>query len=121
MKNLQHLEICGKELLDNNLNLIYNVGMGSKNEPYLISLFYKGDPSNEKKVISLIGKGVCFDSGGFNLKPTGFIENMYYDKSGACAVLSAFKGAVDLKLKINLSCTVAMAEVYYYFLFFNVI
>lgn len=37
------------------------------------------------------GKGIVFDAGGLNIKPTGFMEDMHLDKGGACAVLSAFK------------------------------
>lgn len=39
----------------------------------------------------ILGKGIVFDAGGLNIKPTGFMEDMHLDKGGACAVLSAFK------------------------------
>lgn len=60
--------------------------------------------------MALVGKGVCFDAGGLNIKPTKAIESMWCDKGGACAVLSTFKAAVDLKLPINLVCSVAFVE-----------
>jgi leucyl aminopeptidase len=48
----------------------------------------------------LIGKGVIFDAGGLNIKPTGSMEEMYLDKCGACAVLSTFNSVVELKLPV---------------------
>lgn len=48
-----------------------------------------GDPTSDEVDIALVGKGVTFDTGGLNLKPTGFMEDMYGDKGGACAVIGA--------------------------------
>lgn len=48
----------------------------------LINLTYKGNPENDKFDIAFVGKGVCFDAGGLNIKPTGFMETMYMDKCG---------------------------------------
>lgn len=48
--------------------------INSKNKIYL------GNPNKPEDVIALIGKGVCFDAGGLNIKKTGFIETMYMDK-----------------------------------------
>ena len=45
-----------------------------------------------------------------NLKPTGGIENMHFDKGGACTVLSAFLGAVEMKLPVNIVCSMAFVE-----------
>lgn len=49
---------------------------------------YKGNPGGE--TLAWVGKGVVFDAGGLNIKPTGFMEDMYIDKQGACSVLAAF-------------------------------
>lgn len=57
-----------------------------------------------------MGKGITFDTGGLHLKSYGHMETMYLDKSGACNVLAAFKGAVDMKLKVNVTVTLGMAE-----------
>ena len=48
----------------------------------LINLTYKGNPENDKIEIAFVGKGVCFDAGGLNIKPTVFMETMYMDKCG---------------------------------------
>ena len=60
--------------------------------------------------MALIGKGVTFDTGGLNLKPTGFMEDMYGDKNGACAVLGALHGCLDLKLRKNIVFAIGLAE-----------
>lgn len=80
--------------MDENLNLIYSVGKGSSNPSGLIIVEYQGDPSTQE-FSALIGKGVTFDTGGNNLKPTGSMEDMFMDKAGACAVFSAFKILVE--------------------------
>ena len=46
------------------------------------------------KLISLVGKGITFDSGGLNLKNTKYMSGMYMDKCGGCTVASVFKYAV---------------------------
>jgi leucyl aminopeptidase len=49
----------------------------------VINLTYYGDPTRSSEIdVALIGKGVCFDTGGLNIKPTGYMETMYLDKAG---------------------------------------
>ena len=74
----------------------------------MVSLEYKGDPSSEVYT-SIVGKGLCFDSGGLNLKPTSGISGMHVDKHGACSVLSAFESAVKLGLKLNIVAVIGLA------------
>ncbi len=69
-----------------------------------------GNPERGDDVLALVGKGVCFDSGGLNLKPTKAIEEMWLDKGGAVTVLSIFKAVVELKLKVNLVVSAAFVE-----------
>jgi len=102
--------IVGKELQEKGLNLIYSVGRGAAKKPCLVTLKYEGNPNRADDTLALVGKGVCFDSGGLNLKPTGFIEDMWSDKGGACTVLAIFKAVVELNLPINLTCTMAFVE-----------
>lgn len=109
-KNTVEIEVIeGEKLAKEGLNLLYNVGKGASTPPYLVILKYEGNKNNEEK-INLVGKGLTFDTGGLNLKPTGGIEDMYLDKSGACAVLAAFKWAVETKYPVNLICSLAIAE-----------
>lgn len=58
---------------------------------------------------SIVGKGIVFDAGGLNIKPTGSMEGMFLDKHGATTALTAFLAVVDAKLPINLTCSLALA------------
>ncbi|CAD8188362.1 unnamed protein product [Paramecium octaurelia] len=99
----------GKQLQESQLNLFYAVGQGSIHPPALINLTYRGNKDSQQ-LHALVGKGITFDTGGLHLKSYGHMEKMYLDKSGACNVLAAFKGAVDMKLKVNVTVTLGMAE-----------
>jgi len=97
---MKFTEIVGKELVKKNLNLIFSVGKGSKYPPRLVIMEYQGGKKGEKP-IALVGKGITFDTGGINLKPTGYIETMKLDKGGACVVISTMKALAELKIKKN--------------------
>ena len=97
------------DLIKNGLNLLYSVGAGASTPPRLITLEYNNAPEDNRK-IALIGKGVTFDTGGLNLKTPPGMLTMALDKGGACVVLGAFKGIVDARLKVNVTCTLALAE-----------
>lgn len=84
------------------------VASGSATPPKLIVLQYRG--AGEARPHALVGKGVTFDSGGMNLKPTGSMEEMKYDMCGAAGVLGAFLAAVEMKLPLNLVCVVPAVE-----------
>jgi leucyl aminopeptidase len=98
-----------KKLKKMGANLILAVGSGSKYPPRIIFLHYKGNPKS-KESTAILGKGITFDTGGINLKPTGFIETMKTDMSGAAAVLGIMKAAAALKLKKNIVGVVSTAE-----------
>lgn len=103
--------ISGKQLEKEGYNLIYAVGKGSNKDPHLVTLHYKGDPSNPDKTLALVGKGVVYDSGGYAIKtPASNMFDMYMDKCGAVLVLEAFAAIVDLKLPINLVAGVGLVE-----------
>ena len=74
---------------------ILAVGGGSKNPPRLVRLEWgQGD-----EVVSLVGKGVTFDTGGISIKPSAEMEEMKYDKCGACAVLGISRATAALGLE----------------------
>lgn len=75
----------------------------------MIAVHYEGAPDS-KDTIALVGKGVTFDTGGLNLKPTGSMENMYGDKNGACAVIGALHGVLASKPKVNVVFVMGFAE-----------
>jgi leucyl aminopeptidase len=75
------------------------VAQGSREEPRLITLEYRG--AARKPPICFVGKGVTFDSGGISIKPADKMEEMKYDMSGAAAVLGLFEALGHLKPSVN--------------------
>jgi len=73
------------------LNLLNAVGQGAQVPPRLVLMQYNGNPSAPEQKVALVGKGITFDTGGINMKPTGFIEDMYMDNSGAATVLATLQ------------------------------
>jgi leucyl aminopeptidase len=60
--------------------------------------------------VALVGKGVTFDTGGISIKPAKDMDEMKYDKSGACDVLAVARAAADLQLPVRLSVYAPFAE-----------
>jgi leucyl aminopeptidase len=76
------------------------VAQGTPQDPKLIVLEYKGGKPADKPV-GLIGKGLCFDSGGISIKPAQSMEYMKFDMCGAAAVLGTFEALGQMKLEVN--------------------
>ena len=90
------------------MNAMLAVGRASIHESHLIHLTYK--PKNPKKIISLIGKGLTYDSGGLSLKAATSMVSMKMDKAGACAVLGILKAASELKLNVEIHGFIGAVE-----------
>ncbi|MBI5415822.1 MAG: hypothetical protein HZA29_03305, partial [Candidatus Omnitrophica bacterium] len=104
------LEVLNKKEMEKyGLGLHLAVNQGSKKEPRLIIARYKG-AAKDGDYTALIGKGMTYDTGGLNLKPTGHIETMRQDLSGAAAVVGTLKNAIALNLKKNVIFACVMAE-----------
>jgi len=97
-----------KDLAKENCSAMLAVGRASRHESKLIHLAYK--PKNAKKIISLVGKGLTYDSGGLSLKPATSMVTMKMDKAGACAVLGIIKAVSALKLDIEVHAFVGAVE-----------
>jgi leucyl aminopeptidase len=91
------------------MGLLAGVGAGSIHEPTFTVLTYKGGKTTEKPIV-LAGKGITFDSGGLNLKPSNGIYEMHMDMSGAASVIHAVAAAARLGLKKNVIALVPAAE-----------
>ncbi|TNV80025.1 hypothetical protein FGO68_gene3789 [Halteria grandinella] len=102
--------VKGQQLVDLNMNLLHAVGKSATSEPRCITVYYNGNPDKDTVDVSFIGKGVTFDTGGLHLKPSGGIELMYLDKGGACSVLGALHGALELGIKLNVVFAFGLAE-----------
>lgn len=99
--------VVGKDLLKKNFPLIYAVGQGSERAPRLVE-FTWGKPSHPK--ITLVGKGVCFDTGGLDIKPDSAMLLMKKDMGGAAASLALAHMIMDAKLKVRLRVIVPAVE-----------
>ncbi|MBI5912958.1 leucyl aminopeptidase [Candidatus Azambacteria bacterium] len=97
------------ELKDRGMNGILTVGGGSDKEPVLITLEYSPASASEKTV-ALVGKGVCFDSGGLSLKSAENMMEMKMDMAGAAAVMGAIVTAARLQLPVKVSAVIPAVE-----------
>lgn len=97
------------ELKEMGFGGILAVGKGSSNPPRMLVIRYLNGERNEKP-IALVGKGVCFDAGGIHLKPTGYIEDMKLDMSGAAVVLATIYAAAKLGIKKNIVGVIPLVE-----------
>jgi len=99
--------VVGDELTTQNFPLIHAVGRASARAPRLID-FSWGDPAHPK--VTLVGKGVCFDSGGLDLKSSSSMLIMKKDMGGAANVLALARMIMDAKLKIRLRVLIPAVE-----------
>lgn len=99
--------IVGDDLRQQNFPLIHAVGMASPRAPRLIDLTW-GDPAHPK--VTLVGKGVCFDTGGVDLKTASGMQIMKKDMGGAANVLALALMVMDAKLKVRLRVLIPAVE-----------
>ena len=100
-------EIVGEELLAENLPMIHAVGAASAHPPRLVDLTW-GDSRAPK--VTLVGKGVVFDTGGLNLKPENSMLLMKKDMGGAAAALAAAEIIMGLQLPVRLRVLLPIVE-----------
>ncbi len=91
------------------LGLHLAVNQGSNKEPKLIIVTYRGGKKSDP-FVALVGKGLTFDTGGLNLKPTGGMEDMRYDMCGAAAVTGTLHNTLKLNLEVNAYFVLGVAE-----------
>jgi leucyl aminopeptidase len=99
--------IVGDALLKQNWPMVHAVGRASSRPPRLIDMVW--GPADAPK-ITLVGKGVCFDSGGLDLKPAGGMLLMKKDMGGAAHVLALASMIMATKLKLRLRVLVPAVE-----------
>ena len=98
-----------KEIEDENMGLFLSVNAGSAYEARLVTVEYNGNPSSKSKTV-YIGKGITFDTGGYNLKPSNSIQGMKYDMSGAAICFSAMNSIIELSPKTNVSMVLPLTD-----------
>ena len=98
-----------KQLEKQGFDAVLSVGKGSTNKPIVI--ITEHTPKTTKKIdITLVGKGITFDSGGLSIKPSTNLHYMKSDMGGAAVVLGVVELVAKLKLKINIVGIVCAAE-----------
>jgi leucyl aminopeptidase len=102
-----HRVIVGDDLLGENYPTIHAVGRASTRPPRLVDLVW-GDPAAPK--VTLVGKGVCFDTGGLDLKPASGMRLMKKDMGGAAIVLGLAQAIMDARLPVRLRVLLPCVE-----------
>jgi leucyl aminopeptidase len=87
---------------------LIGVGQGSQEPPRLVELTYA--PARAKGHVTLVGKGITFDTGGISLKPSNSMMTMKSDMAGAASVVGAMLAAAALGLKVKITGLCALAE-----------
>ncbi len=91
------------------MGALLGVGQGSIRGSYLVTMEWNGIKSKSKP-LAFVGKGVCFDTGGYSLKPARFMEDMTYDMAGSAAVVGLMKTLALRKAKVNAVGVVGLVE-----------
>ena len=99
--------VVGEALLDENYPMIHAVGRASADAPRLIELEW-GDPAHPR--LALVGKGVCFDSGGLDIKASEHMRLMKKDMGGAASVLGVASMIMEAQMPVRLHVLIPAVE-----------
>ena len=106
------VEVLGvEEMRALGMGALLGVGQGATHEPRLIAIKLPGwEKASPERRLAIVGKGVCFDSGGISIKPADKMEEMKHDKSGAAAVIAAARTVARLNPDAPLMAVAPMVE-----------
>ncbi len=105
------VEVLGpREMEALGMGALLGVGMGSSHEPRLIAIKLPGWEAAGDRRLAIVGKGVCFDSGGISLKSPERMEEMKHDKAGAAAVIAAARTVARIAPQTPLMAVAPMVE-----------
>ena len=96
------------ELVANGYNLITAVGQAAEVKPRIVAIEFTN--AKIERPIALVGKGVTYDTGGLNLKPTGFMEDMHMDMCGSAATLATMRYLASARPAKRVVGILALAE-----------
>jgi len=97
-----------KQLRKEKMETLLAVARASRHKPRVIHLAHK--PKDPKAVVTLVGKGLTYDSGGLSLKPADYMVTMKSDKSGGSAVLGIMKAISEMNLPVEVHGFVGAVE-----------
>ena len=92
------------------MNVLIAVGRGSARDSRLVAMRWNGARSKRSKPIAVVGKGVCFDSGGISIKTSAGMEEMKGDMGGAACVVGLMHALAARKAKVNVVGVVGLVE-----------
>ena len=98
-----------KKLKKLGMHALLGVGQGSVRGSYLVTMEWNGLKNNSQP-LAFVGKGVCFDTGGYSLKPAKFMEDMTYDMAGSATVVGLMKSLALRRAKVNAVGVVGLVE-----------
>jgi len=105
----QYQEFDMQKLTQMGAGAFVAVGQGSDpQDAAIVHLTYS--PKDAKKHIALVGKGICFDTGGHNLKPAKYMNGMHEDMNGSAVALGVLLAATNAKLPMKIDCWLAIAQ-----------
>ena len=105
----QHEEFDLKKLRKLGAGAFVAVAQGSEPEDAAI-VHLRYTPKKSKKSVALVGKGICFDTGGHNLKPARYMHGMHEDMNGSAVALGILLAATQAKLPVKIDCWLAIAQ-----------
>lgn len=105
--NAEFKQLRGNDLVKNNYPLIHAVGRACDDEPRLLDMCW-GNPKHPK--VTLVGKGVCFDTGGLDIKGSSYMLLMKKDMGGAANVLGLARMIILAKLPVRLRVLIPAVE-----------
>ena len=103
-------EWVGEGLLAANFPAIHAVGRASSQEPRLVELRWSPRAGQTYPRLTLVGKGVCFDSGGLDIKPSSGMALMKKDMGGAAVALALAHMLMSVKARVELTVLIPMVE-----------
>lgn len=105
----QHQEYDLRKLRKLGAGAFVAVAQGSEPEDAaIVHLSYT--PKKPRKTVALVGKGICFDTGGHNLKPARYMHGMHEDMNGSAVALGILLAATQAKLPVKIDCWLALAQ-----------
>jgi len=106
--NLKCTILDEKQIEKLGMGCIMAVAQGSVHKPRIFILEYNGN--GKEKPIVLVGKGITFDTGGLNIKPSSYLTTMKDDKAGACGIINVLEACAKLKIRVNVIGIGVLAE-----------
>jgi leucyl aminopeptidase len=100
----------GKAIQKLKMGALYGVNQGSIRDPRVVVMEWNGARKKTEAPVALLGKGVCFDTGGISIKPAGGMEEMKWDMAGSAAVVGTMMALAGRKAKANVVGIVGLVE-----------